>query len=162
MNFCHCGNEKSYAECCEPLINGKRKAETAEELMRGRYSAFVEEEIDFIMDTVSPDQTDIMNRDAVKKWAKNTNWIKLEIVRTENGQKKDSDGVVEFKAYSNVDGVTHVHHENASFVKKRGKWYFEDGVPVPAEQVIRNNPKVGRNDPCTCGSGKKYKKCCGK
>jgi len=28
--------------------------------------------------------------------------------------------------------------------------------------VVRDQPKIGRNDPCTCGSGKKYKKCCGK
>ena len=28
--------------------------------------------------------------------------------------------------------------------------------------VVRNENKIGRNDPCTCGSGKKYKKCCGK
>ncbi|MEG0857906.1 MAG: SEC-C metal-binding domain-containing protein [Terrisporobacter sp.] len=28
--------------------------------------------------------------------------------------------------------------------------------------IVRNENKVGRNDPCTCGSGKKYKKCCGK
>jgi preprotein translocase subunit SecA len=30
-----------------------------------------------------------------------------------------------------------------------------------AESVKRDQPKVGRNDPCVCGSGKKYKKCCG-
>ena len=30
------------------------------------------------------------------------------------------------------------------------------------KQIKLNQPKVGRNDPCTCGSGKKYKKCCGK
>jgi len=30
-----------------------------------------------------------------------------------------------------------------------------------AVQIKRNEPKVGRNDPCPCGSGKKYKKCCG-
>ena len=28
--------------------------------------------------------------------------------------------------------------------------------------IVRNENKIGRNDPCTCGSGKKYKKCCGK
>ncbi|MCP4508291.1 MAG: SEC-C domain-containing protein, partial [Fuerstiella sp.] len=28
--------------------------------------------------------------------------------------------------------------------------------------VAQRSPKVGRNDPCPCGSGKKYKKCCGK
>ncbi|GAF75123.1 unnamed protein product, partial [marine sediment metagenome] len=28
--------------------------------------------------------------------------------------------------------------------------------------IIRGQPKVGRNDPCPCGSGKKFKKCCGR
>jgi len=27
--------------------------------------------------------------------------------------------------------------------------------------IRRDKPKIGRNDPCTCGSGKKFKKCCG-
>ena len=31
----------------------------------------------------------------------------------------------------------------------------------PVEQFVRASPKVGRNDPCPCGSGKKHKKCCG-
>ncbi|MBM3333698.1 SEC-C domain-containing protein [Candidatus Sumerlaeota bacterium] len=33
--------------------------------------------------------------------------------------------------------------------------------PAPKIQPIRRGPKVGRNDPCPCGSGKKFKKCCG-
>lgn len=36
---------------------------------------------------------------------------------------------------------------------------FKDGVQEP---YVRDNPKIGRNDPCPCGSGKKFKKCCGK
>ena len=47
------------------------------------------------------------------------------------------------------------------------KWFCNDKISkvkrvnckVP---VIATTDKVGRNDPCTCGSGKKYKKCCGK
>ena len=35
------------------------------------------------------------------------------------------------------------------------------GDRQPVQQVVRNSAKVGRNDPCPCGSGKKYKKCCG-
>ena len=31
-----------------------------------------------------------------------------------------------------------------------------------SNKPVRNEEKVGRNDPCPCGSGKKYKKCCGK
>ena len=42
----------------------------------------------------------------------------------------------------------------------------EDGVAVksaePSETVVRQGPKVGRNEPCPCGSGKKYKACCGR
>ena len=35
------------------------------------------------------------------------------------------------------------------------------GDQQPVQQVVRSGSKVGRNDPCPCGSGKKYKKCCG-
>lgn len=52
------------------------------------------------------------------------------------------------------------------------KWLDTDYVPPsptksylplqPVETVKRESPKVGRNDPCPCGSSKKYKKCCGK
>jgi hypothetical protein len=36
------------------------------------------------------------------------------------------------------------------------------GETVKVETIRREDPKVGRNDPCPCGSGKKHKKCCGK
>jgi uncharacterized protein YecA (UPF0149 family) len=36
-----------------------------------------------------------------------------------------------------------------------------EGVPAAPKTVRHDGPKVGRNDPCPCGSGKKYKKCCG-
>ena len=34
--------------------------------------------------------------------------------------------------------------------------------PQKVETIVRGQPKVGRNDPCPCGSGKKFKKCCGR
>jgi uncharacterized protein YecA (UPF0149 family) len=37
----------------------------------------------------------------------------------------------------------------------------DDAVPARAVPIVEHAPKVGRNDPCPCGSGKKYKKCCG-
>jgi preprotein translocase subunit SecA len=47
----------------------------------------------------------------------------------------------------------------AAMMTNRGQ-QGEDGRPMP-NQPIRVGPQVGRNDPCPCGSGKKYKKCCG-
>ena len=38
---------------------------------------------------------------------------------------------------------------------------LQGGDVVKVEPVRREAPKVGRNDPCSCGSGKKHKKCCG-
>ena len=43
---------------------------------------------------------------------------------------------------------------------------YDEGEYIPFEEKylepVRTEPKVRRNDPCTCGSGKKYKKCCGR
>ena len=38
----------------------------------------------------------------------------------------------------------------------------EAAQAVEKAKPVRTGPKVGRNDPCPCGSGKKYKQCCGK
>lgn len=37
----------------------------------------------------------------------------------------------------------------------------QPGAPAKVETVVHEGPRIGRNDPCPCGSGKKYKKCCG-
>ena len=39
---------------------------------------------------------------------------------------------------------------------------LDDRMPAPTATIRNQGPKTGRNDPCPCGSGKKYKKCCGK
>ncbi len=39
-------------------------------------------------------------------------------------------------------------------------YWTEHAQPTEVQQPIRNEAKVGRNDPCPCGSGKKYKQCC--
>ena len=86
----------------------------------------------------------------------------LEIVETTEGGPDDDTGTVEFIAKFKQNGQEIKHHELASFEKIDGKWIFMDGeVPKP-KQVIRETQKVGRNEPCPCGSGKKFKKCCGK
>ncbi|MBD3322328.1 MAG: hypothetical protein GF350_14605, partial [Chitinivibrionales bacterium] len=71
-------------------------------------------------------------------------------------------GVVEFIARYIEDDERKYIHERANFVREKGKWLYKDGAIVPAAQYVRDKPKTGRNDPCICGSGKKYKKCCGK
>jgi SEC-C motif-containing protein len=162
MEKCPCSSGKSYDECCAPFLQGLKEAETAERLMRARYSAFVKADIDYLYKTVSPDQQKDFNIEETKDWAQNSEWKGLEIVETIEGGPDDEKGTVEFIASFRQKKKDITHHELASFEKIEGKWIFMDGVVPKPKQVIRETPKIGRNDPCTCGSGLKYKKCCGK
>ncbi len=162
MAMCPCGSEKSYADCCEPLINGDQVAQSAEVLMRSRYSAYVHAAIDYIHDTLHPDKQQSFDRKESEDWARRSEWVSLQIVRTEKGTPQDASGTVEFIARFRQKDKPVQHHEVAEFVKEGERWYFWDGKAPMIEQAIRKGPKIGRNDPCPCGSGKKYKKCCGR
>lgn len=161
MDLCPCGSQKSYADCCEPLIRGTQSAETAEALMRARYTAYVKTEIDYIFNTTHADMRDKFDRQDGEAWSRKTDWHSLEIRRTEAGGVQDQTGWVEFIARYRTKGKLSQHHEMAEFRKVDGQWFFYDGHAPKYEQVIRKGAKIGRNDPCPCGSGKKYKKCCG-
>lgn len=161
METCPCGSSLTYEECCEPLITGKEHAKTAEALMRSRYTAFVKTEIDYIQDTIPPSKQQGFNRAEAAAWSKNSEWQGFELVQTEAGGPEDDKGTVEFIARFLEKGKPVQHHEVAEFEKIDGKWFFVDGHSPRPLQFVRQGPKIGRNDPCSCGSGKKFKKCCG-
>ncbi|MFT3789806.1 MAG: preprotein translocase subunit SecA [Rudaea sp.] len=54
------------------------------------------------------------------------------------------------------------HAEAASLAAESAAAQPGEGVPPPPSQVVRDTPKIGRNDPCPCGSGKKFKQCHGR
>lgn len=158
---CPCGSGLVYAECCEPRIRGERPSLTAEQLMRSRYTAYVKKEIPYLYTTLHPDHRKDYNEKSTREWAENAVWHGLEIVTITAGGTADPEGVVEFIASFSQGETKTAHHELASFSKVDGNWYFVHGEPPTPKTVVRTSPKVGRNDPCTCGSRKKYKKCCG-
>lgn len=161
MELCPCGSEQAYGQCCDPFISGNQPAPTAEALMRSRYSAYVKNEIDYILDTTHTRHRSDFNREDTEAWSRRADWLSLEIIRTENGGAVDEQGIVEFVARYRDKGRMCQHHEVAEFKKEGQRWFFVDGrAPEPA-QTVRKGAKIGRNQPCPCGSGKKYKKCCG-
>jgi len=161
MTLCPCGSEKDYSACCEPLISGSKTAETAEALMRARYSAYVKEAVNFILDTTHPDQRDQYTEGGIRRWARNSEWRGLTILETAKGGAEDDTGTVEFVAEYVEKTRRNRHHEIAQFRRQEDLWYFYDGQAPTPKTVVRTSPKVGRNDPCPCGSGRKHKKCCG-
>jgi uncharacterized protein YecA (UPF0149 family) len=60
-----------------------------------------------------------------------------------------------------VDGVDVKNDKEVKKWLKKHPEAAKGGEDHKVETVRRAEPKVGRNDPCSCGSGKKYKKCCG-
>ena len=159
--ICPCGSGRNLEACCGPYLAGTASAPTAEALMRSRYTAYVKHDIDYIVDTCTKNEAEGIDVDSTRQWSEQSDWLGLQIVRTEKGGAMDNEGLVEFIASYKFQGKKEDHHEKALFVKKAGSWFFETGSLV-TDTVVRETPKVGRNEPCPCGSGKKYKQCCGK
>ena len=161
MKSCPCGSGLSYAGCCEPYINGKKNAPTAEALMRSRYTAYVEHAIEYIVETCSQDEKNRIDFNQTKNWSEKSKWLGLKIISVEKGGPQDTDGTVEFEATYEMENLKELHHEKANFKKVEGRWLYTEGEVKP-NTVVRVGRKVGRNEPCPCGSGKKYKLCCAK
>ena len=130
--------------------------------MRSRYSAHVLARVDYLVATHDAESRDGVDRAAVERWARQSEWRGLEIVAREAGGAGDDEGLVEFRATyrDRAGGAVVVHHERSRFRRRDGRWYYRDGTTVKAAPA-RRAAEVGRNDACPCGSGKKYKRCCG-
>lgn len=146
----------AYADCCQPYHNLDAQAASAERLMRTRYSAFVLQKADYIVKTTVLAQQALLDIISIEKWAHETNWAGLEIV-SHTAKLGKRHAQVEFKAYyteskEQPDGAHAAHHELSSFVEANGRWYFLD-------PTVKMN--VSQKQPCICGSGEKFKRCCG-
>tara|TARA_B100000315_G_scaffold260510_1_gene322481 strand:- start:2461 stop:2943 length:483 start_codon:yes stop_codon:yes gene_type:complete len=159
MTDCPCGSKIVTEECCGPIIDGA-PAPTAEALMRSRYTAFTLKNLDHIENTHASAIRKEFNRSAAQTVVNDSAWKGLEIREVVDGGINDQVGTVEFVTHFERGDENFTHHELASFRKENNLWVYVDGKMNP-----RSNPrqveKIGRNEPCPCGSGKKYKKCCG-
>ncbi len=152
---CPCGSGSRFADCCGPYLGGLAEAPTAEALMRSRYSAYVLENGEYLTRTWHP-----RTRPADLGLDDGTTWHGLTVIDTSGGGVDDQEGIVEFTAACRVKNVPGNLHEISEFVREGGRWFYVDGDP-PKKQPVKKAKKVGRNDPCPCGSGRKYKRCCG-
>lgn len=158
---CPCCSGFSYEECCLPVHDSLGRVDSAEKLMRSRYSAFVFKNAQYLFETLHPSRR---ADDELQKLEDNmgeTHWQGLMIVATEEPDVKGcSDNqvgsVVEFVAFysdpsASAKDISQLH-ERSSFVFEDGRCFYLSGDVLP-------NIKLQRNDSCFCGSGKKLKKC---
>jgi SEC-C motif-containing protein len=114
--------------------------------MRSRYSAFALGLNDYLLASWHPD-----TRPGELTLSNSPQWVSLQILGTEtNGNR----GSVNFRAiYRTTNGWGYLEEESA-FIQEGGRWYYHSGNPH------EGTLKPGRNEPCPCGSGKKFKACC--
>jgi SEC-C motif-containing protein len=121
--LCPCGSGAVYNVCCGPLHHGERQAETAEELMRSRYSAYACADSDYLFRTWHP-----RTRPADAAVGGDVVWKGLEVIDTAAGGSGDDHGVVEFTARYEASGQPGSMHERSSFERRAGRWFYVDGV----------------------------------
>lgn len=125
---CYCNSKKAFGACCEPLLQGKQHAETAEQLMRSRYSAYVVADISYLMNSHHRATRPTKERKSIAKWTKAVTWMGLEIISKQKGEPSDSEGYVTFNALFMENGKIESIHENSYFVKENNRWYYKSGI----------------------------------
>lgn len=156
---CPCGSNTSYQDCCGRFIEHRALPATAEELMRSRYTAFTQNNFDYLDETSHTEASQPNDTQSNRDLISNFKWVGLEIVQKEMGTESDVEGYVDFIARYQAGNNEHAIREKSLFKKDGDRWLYVNGKSLALPK--KNTPKVGRNDPCPCGSGKKYKKCCG-
>jgi len=126
--LCPCGSNRTYSECCEPIISSKKVAATCEELMRSRYTAFTMSNVDYLMHSHHTETRKLKEAKNIKKWAASVQWMGLVILIKQGGALKDDMGYVEFRAMYLEAGQLQQIHEKSFFKRENGKWVYVSGV----------------------------------
>ncbi|MDD2892433.1 MAG: YchJ family metal-binding protein [Halothiobacillaceae bacterium] len=125
MPPCPCGSVHTYLSCCGRFIDEGTPPETAEQLMRSRYTAFTQSNEAYLLASwhanTRPESLDFDAKAAVK-------WLGLRIDKVESGGVDDDRGLVCFVANSRVGGGRAQRLQECSrFVREQGRWFYVDG-----------------------------------
>jgi len=152
---CLCGSNISFDSCCGRFLTKTEKTDTAEQLMRSRFTAFCLNDHQYLADTHHPNKRQPHKSNELDSSQTKTIWIKLDIHHTIDGLHHNNTGKVQFSATFNEQGEFFELLETSSFIKEKGQWMYVDGQPI----INSVHFKLKRNEPCWCGSGLKYKTC---
>ena len=148
--LCYCGAAIPFSSCCQAFILGIAKAETCEQLMRSRYSAYCLGKVDYIFNTYHPSKRNENSIELIQQFAQSCHFVSLTVL--DSGQSS-TEGFVRFTVSYLQGNLLHQFSEHSRFINEQG-WLYLDG------QLTEVDPKkIGRNDLCPCGSGKKFKHC---
>lgn len=147
---CPCDSGLQYSLCCETYLKGTSLPATPEALMRSRYCAYVKQDTRYLVATWHPSCHAANFAQDIEASYAATQWRGLRVLSSEI-MADSQQGYVTFFARFTENQRESFIHERSRFLREEQRWYYIDGT----------FPPIGRNDQCPCGSGKKYKKCCG-
>lgn len=152
MTFCPCGSQNTFNDCCAAYLNGIKKPQVPEQLMRSRYTAYSLGRMDYIKQTMKGKALLNFNLSHNQTSSSPVTWINLKIIQSH--LQSPIKGYVEFIAtYLEGDRLKSIH-ELSEFDKEGEIWFYVDGVTKPSPIS-----KIARNSLCPCGSNKKFKNC---
>lgn len=157
--LCPCCSSKKYDQCCGPLIAKTEVAQSPEQLMRSRYTAYSLANIDYIIDSMRGKPLLGFNMEQAFRWARKVTWLGLEV--KDAYLESDEIGFVEFIATILNNTQVELIHELSEFRKIDGHWFYTEGMR-PKSGKVYPSYTLGRNSTCPCDSGKKFKNCHGK
>ncbi|WP_294906450.1 YchJ family protein [Tatumella sp. UBA2305] len=147
---CPCGSQQSYNDCCGQYISGTHIAPDAESLMRSRYTAYQRGDVLWLVETWHKSQRSPELEALISTHLSGTDWLGLNVISHDYNNNSQEAFVTFFARYCEKNQTSAIY-ERSRFIREEQHWYYIDGVHLQA----------GRNDTCPCGSGRKYKKCCG-
>ncbi len=124
---CPCTSKLTYDKCCEPILSGKALPETAERLMRSRFTAYALRRPDYLIETTAPEKREELDREELSRYCRAVTCIALKILSRHAGGPADTTGEVIFHASLQINGKRMLHRERSTFRKEEGRWFYVDG-----------------------------------
>lgn len=121
---CPCGSGQSFTNCCGPFLSGAARPDTAEQLMRSRYSAYTRGDESYLLRTWHAST----RPEALALAQAPVKWLGLRILGTEAGGRDDCAGWVEFEARYKPQGRAARLRERSRFLREDGQWLYVDGI----------------------------------
>ena len=150
MALCWCNSGKIATHCCSPILAGELNAPTPEALMRSRYSAYCNEDYEYVLQTYAAKKRLDSSVGLLADNARDSRWIALRVINIPSPTQ------VEFIAFYAQGKQFYQLHETSNFEREGEAWRYVDGhLHADCGRV-----SIGRNEKCFCGSGKKHKQCC--
>lgn len=124
---CPCESNLTFDRCCEPFLSGQAVPDTAERLMRSRFTAYAMGRADYLIATTAREEREKLDAEELKRYCRMVKCISLRILSKEAGEAEDETGIVTFHAKLLINGRRMLHHEKSRFIREEARWMYLDG-----------------------------------